>query len=183
MATQQLSIRLEPFTHTDIDQLMAWIPSAEFLMQWAGASFYHPLDRAQLVRHLARAKGRHPASLIFKAVHPETQATVGHGELVGIDARNRSVTIARILVGPPELRGQGIGGQIVEGLVRIAFEEHSLHRVALNVFDFNRAAICCYEKVGFRREGVLRHARRLGDEYWNVCVMSMLEHEYYAGRE
>ncbi len=177
-------ITLEPFDESDIDRLIAWVPSAEFLLQWAGPAFQHPLDREQLMRtlwgprHLAHS--HRPASdcLIFKAVDSETGTTVGHGELARIDRKNLSAWIARVLVGPPELRGQGIGQQIVEQLLRVAFDELGLHRVALNVFDFNEAAIRCYERVGFKREGLLREARRHGDEYWSVYVLGMLEREF-----
>ena len=175
-------VELEPLAETDIDQLIAWIPSAEFLLQWAGPAFQYPLDRTQLERHLAEAGKENPDRLVFKAVNPETNRAIGHGELLGIDRRNLSAAIARILVGPPELRGRGVGEQIVRELLRIAFEGLSLHRVALNVFDFNKPAIRCYEKVGFKQEGVLREARKHGDEYWNVCVMSILEHEFRKAR-
>lgn len=177
---RQPAIKLEPFAATDIDQLIAWIPSAEFLLQWAGSAFRFPLDRAQLMRHLAKGEKPDPDRLIFKAMDPRTYGTVGHGELGGIDRRNRSASIARVLVGPPHLRGQGLGEQIISGLLVVAFQKMSLHRVSLNVFDFNSAAIRCYEKVGFKQEGMLREARRHGDEYWNVCVMSILEHEFAA---
>ena len=177
---RQPAVKLEPFAAADIDQLIAWIPSAEFLLQWAGPAFHFPLDRAQLTRHLAEAEKPNPDRLIFKAVDPQTQETIGHGELGGIDRRNRSASIARVLVGPPHLRGQGLGEQIINGLLVIAFQELSLHRVSLNVFDFNSAAIRCYARVGFRQEGMLREARRHGDEYWNVCVMSILEQEFAA---
>jgi RimJ/RimL family protein N-acetyltransferase len=43
------------------------------------------------------------------------------------------------------------------------------------VFAFNDAAIRCYERVGFTREGTLRDARRYEEEYWSVVVMSLLE--------
>jgi RimJ/RimL family protein N-acetyltransferase len=174
------TVKLEHFTATDIDRLIAWIPSAEFLLQWAGPVFHFPLDRAQLMRHVAAAEKPSPDRLIFKAVNPHTRETVGHGELGGIDRRNLSASIARVLVGQPHLRGQGLGEQIVSELLVVAFQELALHRVSLNVFDFNSAAIRCYDKVGFRREGTLREARRHGDVYWNVCVMSILEHEFIA---
>jgi RimJ/RimL family protein N-acetyltransferase len=174
------TVKLEHFTATDIDRLIAWIPSAEFLLQWAGPVFHFPLDRAQLMRHVAAAEKPSPDRLIFKAVNPHTRETVGHGELGGIDRRNLSASIARVLVGQPHLRGQGLGEQIISELLVVAFQELALHRVSLNVFDFNSAAIRCYDKVGFRREGTLREARRHGDVYWNVCVMSILEHEFIA---
>jgi RimJ/RimL family protein N-acetyltransferase len=63
-------------------------------------------------------------------------------------------------------------------LLRVAFEELSLHRVALNVFDFNQAAIRCYQRAGFLIEGVSRQTCRVGNDYWDACVMSILEHEY-----
>jgi hypothetical protein len=43
---RQPAVKLEPFAAADIDQLIAWIPSAEFLLQWAGSAFRFPLDRA-----------------------------------------------------------------------------------------------------------------------------------------
>jgi len=56
-----------------------------------------------------------------------------------------------------------------------------LHRIDLVVFDFNQAAIACYEKAGFVREGHIREARRMGDGYWSLYLMSMLEDEWRNG--
>jgi len=177
----QSRIKLEPFTEADIDQLIAWIPSPEFLAQWTGPAFDHPLDRTQLTRHLAQTRKEEKSpGLIFKVVIPETGDTIGHGELARIDSKNLSAALVRILVGPPELRGRGVGEGIVRALLGIAFDELSLHRVVLNVFDFNQSAIHCYEKAGFRLEGVQREACKVGNTYWNLCVMSILEQEYHA---
>jgi RimJ/RimL family protein N-acetyltransferase len=173
-------IILEPFTEADIDQLVGWIPSPEFLAQWTGAVFDFPLDRVQLTGHLVEAKGETPTCLIYKAVNAETGQAIGHGELVRIDSRNLSAALARILIGPPGLRGGGLGQALVKSLLRVAFEDLSLHRVALNVFDFNHSALRCYQKVGFKQEAVLRDACKVADNYWNVYVMSILEHEYQA---
>jgi RimJ/RimL family protein N-acetyltransferase len=85
--------------------------------------------------------------------------------------------ISRVLVAPGH-RGNGIGTKMVEKAVRFGFEELGLHRLELRVFDFNRAAIQCYEKVGFRQEGVLREARRVGNVWWSLVCMSLLEHEW-----
>jgi RimJ/RimL family protein N-acetyltransferase len=59
-------------------------------------------------------------------------------------------------------------------VVRLAFDELRLHRISLNVFDFNTPAIRCYERVGFRREGHLRETRKASDGYWSLLVMGML---------
>jgi len=50
--------------------------------------------------------------------------------------------------------------------------------VTLDVFDFNTPAMKCYEKVGFKKEGLLRDARKYGDKYWNLIKMGILEDEW-----
>lgn len=67
---------------------------------------------------------------------------------------------------------------MVAALLNIAFNDLSLHRVGLGVFDFNESAIRSYEKVGFVKEGLLRDVRKMGDEYWSLWEMSILEDEW-----
>ncbi len=176
--TATFEVRLEPFSEADFERLIAWSLSAEFLLQWAGPSFTFPLDGAQLESHLVACRQEPPTTLAFRAVYGNDDAVIGHTELSSIDRRNRSARLSRVLVGPEELRGQGIGQRIVEAALKVAFEDLHLHRVDLFVFDFNRAAITCYERVAFRHEGTLREARKHEEGYWNVCVMSILEHEW-----
>lgn len=178
-----MNITLEPFTSADIDTLISWIPSAQFLLQWAGSTYTYPLDASQISRYLDSAQGEPPPNLMFKAVEQGTGQYVGHCELIRIDWRNKAARMSRILVGPQALRGQGLGGQIVQALLHVAFKELYLHRVDLGVFDFNHPAIACYERVGFQMEGILRESRRHEDEYWNLCIMSMLEHEWCERRK
>lgn len=54
----------------------------------------------------------------------------------------------------------------------------NLHRIELNVFDYNERAIRCYEKVGFQREGVQRDALFYNHQYHDSILMSVLHHEY-----
>lgn len=79
----------------------------------------------------------------------------GHIEIGNIERRNSSARLSRVLVGPIGSRGRGLGQQLVRAALGIAFDTMHLHRVDLSVFDFNQAAIACYERVRFQREGVL----------------------------
>lgn len=173
-----MNVELRPFTAADIDQLIAWVPSADFLLQFAGPRFHYPLTREQLEGFLERSVGEEPLHMPFAAIDGDTGQTIGHIQLVGIDRPNRSLTIGRVLVGPAELRGRGAGRQMMRAALRIAFEELGMHRVDLGVFDFNAPAIACYERVGFRREGMLRDSRRAGEGYWSLILMSILEDEW-----
>jgi RimJ/RimL family protein N-acetyltransferase len=161
---------------------MAWAETPEFLFQWAGPLFNYPLDRPQLERYLLLAAGDPPTRRIYTALReqpPEPAHAVGHIELSTIDPRHRSATLSRVLIGPA-WRGQGLGQQLVSQALAIGFDTLDLHRIDLYVFDFNHAAIACYERVGFVREGLLRDARRVGDAYWSVIVMSLLAPDWRA---
>jgi RimJ/RimL family protein N-acetyltransferase len=168
-------IRLEPFGREDIDRLLAWIPDADFLMQWAGPFFTPPLDRPQLEAYLASAQVSEPPRMIFRAARGGE--VVGHIELNNIDRRNRAASVSKVLV-RADLRGQGIGAWMVRRLAGIAFDEQRLHRLSLYVFDWNAGAIRCYEKIGFQREGHLRDYRRVGDGYWSSVLMALLEDDW-----
>jgi RimJ/RimL family protein N-acetyltransferase len=68
---------------------------------------------------------------------------------------------------------------MIKEVCRIGFEEFRLHRISLGVYDFNTAAIRCYEKSGFVKEGVFRDILKYNDTYWSLVEMSMLEDEWF----
>lgn len=172
-------IRLEPFTAEDIPALIAWSGDEAFLLQWAGPAFKHPLTADQLERYMAGSGDPEISErLIYKVVLDEDGRSVGHICLGSIDRSNRSARIGKVLLGDPSVRGRGIGSLMIEAVLRIGFDELRLHRISLGVFDFNRPAIACYERAGFVREGLLRDARRIGDAYWSLIEMAMLEDEW-----
>ena len=171
-------LELRPFGRDDFQRLISWITSPEFLLQWAGPSFAYPLDKAQLEKYVQESEGRHLRRRIFKAVDTASDSVVGHIELSGIDLRNKAARVCRVLVGDPSYRGKGIGTWMMKKILDLGFNQYGLHRIDLVVFDFNKPAIRCYEKLGFVKEGCLRECRKIGDEYWSLCQMSILESEW-----
>jgi RimJ/RimL family protein N-acetyltransferase len=170
-------LTLRPFDRSDFDRLISWIESPELLMQWAGPIFTYPLDPPQLDRYRLLASGDPPTRYIYTALAGD--APVGHIELSQIDRRHSSATLARVLIAPGQ-RGRGLGRQMVTQALAIGFDTLGLHRIDLNVFDFNHAAVACYRQAGFVPEGRLRDARRVGDAWWSVIVMSMLDSDWRA---
>lgn len=70
-------------------------------------------------------------------------------------------------------RGRGIGRRLIEAALQAA-QSAKFHRVELEVFGNNAAAIALYERVGFTHEGRRRDAYKLPDGYCDVLVMSVL---------
>ena len=173
-------LKLEPFSSNDFQQLIDWIPDASFALQWGGPSFTYPLTVEQLENYLKDSNEVNASKYIFKAVEESTNNVIGHISIGNVDRMNESARIGKVLIGNLDSRGKGYGTQLMLAALKFAFEELKLHKVTLGVFDFNASAIKCYEKVGFKKEGLLRDARKNGDEYWNLIEMGILDNEWVA---
>ncbi len=71
----------------------------------------------------------------------------------------------------PDAQGRGIGGAMLEALIREAREAARLELLTLTVTDGNAAAMLLYERAGFVRFGLLPRALKLGDTYHDKVHM------------
>jgi RimJ/RimL family protein N-acetyltransferase len=70
-------------------------------------------------------------------------------------------------------RGRGVGSALLRAGIDWA-RRAGAHKVALQVWPHNQAAVALYEKFGFQREGRLRrHYRRRSGELWDAIVMGL----------
>jgi RimJ/RimL family protein N-acetyltransferase len=70
-------------------------------------------------------------------------------------------------------RGRGVGSALVQAAVGLA-REQGLHKLSLEVFAHNAAAIALYRKCGFVEEGRrTRQYRRASGELWDSIVMGL----------
>jgi len=64
------------------------------------------------------------------------------------------------------LRGKGYGKEMLDLVLKYAFEITKAKAVHLNVFTVNSAAIKCYTKAGFTERSVTPDVFRFHDESW-----------------
>ena len=137
-------IKLLPFEKEDFEKFISWIDNEEFLVQFAGTVvFKYPLTNEQLIAYISDDK-----RLAFKVVEAETNEAIGHAEIYSVNAETSR--LCRILIGKKEYRGKGTGQQIIQQLKDYSFDKLNVETVELNVYDWNIAAIKCYEKAGFK---------------------------------
>jgi aminoglycoside 6'-N-acetyltransferase len=75
--------------------------------------------------------------------------------------------------------GEGLGTEALRVLARYLFEERGYHRLTIDPAADNAAAIRAYEKVGFRRVGIMRNYERGPDGLWHDgLLMDMLKEEF-----
>jgi aminoglycoside 6'-N-acetyltransferase len=104
----------------------------------------------------------------------EVIGAVQYGEVD--DPMYRSANIDLYLTTPRH--GQGFGSEAVRILARHLIEERGHHRLTIDPAADNAAAIRAYEKVGFRRVGIMRAYERGPDgTFHDGLLMEMLAEE------
>ncbi len=172
-------IQLEFFGEADFNQLTAWITDEHLMTNWAGSLFRFPMNERNLAWYVENSNNLETSDvLIYKVIDTITAESVGHISLGSINRSEGTARISRVLVGSNTLRGRGICQGMMKELLKIGFQDLNLHRIGLGVYHFNEAAIRCYEKAGFSKDGVLRDVKKFGDEYWSLVEMSILKYEW-----
>jgi aminoglycoside 6'-N-acetyltransferase len=74
----------------------------------------------------------------------------------------------------PRVRGRGVGPDAIRQVVEMLFARGH-HRITIDPAASNAAAIRAYEKVGFRRVGVMRlYERDAGGDGWHDGLLMEL---------
>ena len=105
---------------------------------------------------------------------------IGNVGLHGIDRANRKANLG-IVIGEKDYWSKGLGTVAMRTVLRYAFEQLRLHKVNLDVIDYNERAIHVYERCGFVKEGVRREELWKRGRFVNLVRMSILENEFRDG--
>jgi RimJ/RimL family protein N-acetyltransferase len=168
---------LRTITESDLPDYVRWLNDpevTEFMLIESGG---HTLDTARA--WLEQASD-------LDAGH-RAWAIEGDGRHIGNCAlnleANGQVASFGIVIGEKTHWNRGYGTAAVQEALRIGFQQMGLHRVHLDVFAGNRRGIRCYEKCGFRREGLQRKAFFKRGEWIDVVLMAILREEWTCSKD
>lgn len=129
------------------------------------------------------------AEIAIQLVHPgrcrviysinKAGQSIGEIELDQIAWRSGEAEL-KIEITDQKMHGQGFGTQAINALLEQAFSRMNLKRVYLRVFAENTAALRCYEKVGFTKEGRLQR-RMNGNSRQEIILMGIKRTEFLNG--
>jgi RimJ/RimL family protein N-acetyltransferase len=168
-------VRLRAPERDDLPTFVRWFNDPEVRHFLAA---YLPMSMAQEERWFEeRLNAKDEFFFVVEALVDDAFTPIGTITLVGVDWKNR-ISKFGTMIGEKDYWGQGLGTEATRVLLRFAFGELNLHRVELEVYDFNARAIRSYEKAGFRREGTKRQALFRAGRYRDVHVMGILREEF-----
>ncbi len=169
----EAQVRLRPHTEADLLNYVTWLndPEVTEFTQIEG-----PLTLEDEREWLARVST--PDSPIRNWAIDVNGRHVGNCAL----HRHESSEMAGfgIIIGDKTQWGKGYGTGALREALQIGFEEMGLQRIHLTALGGNTRGIRCYEKCGFRHEGVRRrHFLRRG-KWLDVICMGILREEWEA---
>jgi RimJ/RimL family protein N-acetyltransferase len=158
-------VSIYKFTNKDFDSLKQWIKSEEELIQFAGTIFNYPLTDKQLENYLKQTDLQP-----FKIKLNTTGEIIGHCEL---NFSNGNTRLSRILIGKSDLRGKGIGKVVINEMLNLIEKQKPNSIVDLNVFAWNKNAISCYNKLGFKENQSKNSTYNFKGNNWEVINMEI----------
>jgi RimJ/RimL family protein N-acetyltransferase len=148
----------------DLDAMVDLLAAVAEEGRWIGTEA--PVDRERRRRRYAEDLHRDNTVVLVADAGGEL---VGH---LGLILAPYGVADLGMLVAAG-WRGRGVGGALLRAGIDRA-RQAGAHKIALQVWPHNQAAIALYERFGFQREGRLRrHYRRRSGELWDAVVMGL----------
>ncbi len=166
-------IILRPITVDDAEGMYSSLSDKES-MRLTGTQDSFTFEQVQnFCKRLETADDR----LDYAITLPDNPNYLGEVVLNEIDWDNQSANF-RIALASESLFGKGLGTEATHLIIDHGFRELKLHRIELEVYDFNPRAKHVYEKIGFVQEGVRRDVLLWEGQYQSAIMMSILSHEY-----
>jgi RimJ/RimL family protein N-acetyltransferase len=131
----------------------------------------HRVFTYEEVERYAASRPEQTDRVDLAVVRVEDEKVLGEIVLNNLNADNHSMGF-RIALSSEQ--GKGYGTEAIRLLLRHAFDVIGLHRVDLEVYDFNPRAIASYRKCGFVEEGRLRDALLWEGQWQDALLMSVL---------
>ena len=166
-------VYLRPLERSDAELIVPWLRNRE--LTWSLGDFFPAADVRAVADGIERLY-RTGHDLLLGVVRRDTDGLIGITELHQLDLDNRQASFG-LLIGEV---GEGYGSEVTGLVLDYAFGQLALNRVWLHVDERNTRGIRAYQKVGFRREGLLRENRYADGRYHNTLLMAVLRSEWQA---
>ncbi len=124
-----------------------------------------PVTKDNLIQYIKNSTP--PNAYMFAVCLNDNDKYIGNGRISSVDWINRKASYGR-LIGVTDIRGKGIGTELLVLLAYYSFYYLNLNRIETGVVKKNLASIRSNEKAGSIQEGVSRSSQFVNGEYEDV---------------
>ena len=180
-------ITLQPVSLEDIQRIATWLEDDEISDSWYGIDSerqpihigYSPHDFKSSADRPPLRKVQNNSRRIF-SVYSSKEGHIGEAQLL-IEWALQDAQLY-LLIGRKDLWHHHYGTAALIALLDEAFQNLQLHRVWVDVPEYNTHAITMFNHVGFVLEGHLRATHRKNDAWYDSSAMGLLQDEYARRR-
>lgn len=166
---------LRPLTEADVPLLARWFFDPE-VVHWLQLSEDPPQLRSLEAVRERFVRMRDDPSVRVWRIDTADGKPIGQIELVNIHRLQKRAEM-HVCIGEKNFQNGGYGTDAIRQFLRLAFDELNLRRIYATPDEDNVRAIKCFEKCGFKKEGILRaHRLRYGKPI-NMMMMGVLREE------
>ena len=119
------------------------------------------------------------AEIYLMIVEKSSDQSIGFVRLNFIDTVSRNMWL-RMIIGNAEARGRNLAEDALRGVLAWLFFEQNVHRITLETYASNERAIRFFEKLGFRKEGIIREAVYVDGKYYDIVTLGILGREFVS---
>jgi len=168
----EAQVRLRPITEADLPDYVEWLndPEVTQFTQLESGSATLEGEREWFQRVYAPDSNTRNRAIEVNGRHIGNCALMPDesGEMAGFG----------IIIGDKTQWSKGYGSAALREVLRIGFEEMGLQRIHLTALAPNTRAVRCYEKCGFRHEGLRRRHFLKRGQWLDVVCMGILREEW-----
>ena len=114
----------------------------------------------------------------YSIIDISTNEPLGKCGFIDLDHLNQTAEVG-IFIGNKDYWNKGYGSEALRLLMDFGFKALNLHNIGLTAWAFNKRAIKCYEKIGFKVMGKRRQALLRGKDRFDIVHMDILRSEFY----
>ena len=180
-------IKLTTGTREDVKRIIEWLDDAEVNSMWYGlGDDGKPLHIGYSPHELLEASDEQIQQVFeddvrrIYSVYTDDGAHIGEGQLV-VESPLMEAQLF-LLVGRKDLWHHHYGTMAMIKLLDEAYEDHGLHRVWVDVPEYNEHALQMCQHLGFVLEGRLRKTHRKDGQWYDSSAMGLLSEEYMRRR-
>jgi RimJ/RimL family protein N-acetyltransferase len=133
-------VRLRAYEKSDLDAVMKWVNDEEVTDLLGGEMLAYPVSSIAEAKFIEAAASPSDKQKNFAIETLAVQRYIGAISFNTIDWRSRHASIG-IVIGDKSLWGKGYGTDAMRIMMRLAFDKMNLHRLYLDVHDYNSRAI------------------------------------------
>jgi RimJ/RimL family protein N-acetyltransferase len=170
-------IRIEPITESDIPYKVKWY-NDEVITRYLHYEETFTIEKSlEWLKKIRQDPSRYEN--VIKVRVNDSFLSIGIIGLFNIDLKHKKAGFY-ITIGEQQFQGKGIAKKATVMFLRHCFEKFDLQKIYLYTDLENITAQKLYERVGFKREGILRRELFVKGRFIDRCYYGMLREEFFS---